>query len=177
MKNKINIISAFLIIGLTANPLVFNNKFSNLPELLLKDGTPDEVNGFNINENIEKPNLFLLVENDSLITLNFPVTPKTKIENNKSFVVMITGYSSTTDETDDSPFITALGTHVRDGVAASNFLPLGTAIKIPEIFGDKIFLIEDRMADRFWFNVDIWFPDKFSAKNFGSRIVRIEIVS
>src|SRR5437868_1496729 len=38
----------------------------------------------------------------------------------------ITAYSSTEDQTDDSPFITASGAHVADGIVAANFLPLHT---------------------------------------------------
>ena len=89
----------------------------------------------------------------------------------------ITGYSSSVNETDNTPFITAKGTYVRDGIVASNFLPFGTAIKIPEIFGNKIFVVEDRMNSRYWYNVDIWFPSKDLAKTFGRKTLKIEIVS
>jgi len=85
------------------------------------------------------------------------------------FYVDITGYSSTPEETDSTPFITASGTHVRPGVAAANWLPLGTKIKIPELFKDQVFTIEDRMHPRLSDRVDIWFPDKESAKLFGKN--------
>ena len=39
--------------------------------------------------------------------------------------VWLTAYSSSVDETDDTPFITASGKHVRDGIVATNFLPFG----------------------------------------------------
>ena len=38
----------------------------------------------------------------------------------------VTAYSSTPEETDDTPFVTASGTSVRDGVIATNFLEFGT---------------------------------------------------
>lgn len=83
--------------------------------------------------------------------------------------VLITAFSSTPDQTDDTPFITASGKHVHDGTVAANFLPFGTKIKIPKYFGDKVFVVEDRMNKRFSDRIDIWFPDRESAKNFGVR--------
>ena len=63
----------------------------------------------------------------------------------KTYIVEASGYSSTHDQTDDTPFITASGTYVRDGVVAANFLPIGTVIKIPDLYGNKTFVVEDRM--------------------------------
>lgn len=91
-------------------------------------------------------------------------------------VVVATAYSSTPDQTDDTPFITASGTIVRDGIIATNFLPFGTKIKIPDIYGDKIFVVEDRMNRRYWHRVDIWFPDRQSALEFGFKKVKIQIL-
>lgn len=96
--------------------------------------------------------------------------------------VRITGYSSTPDQTDDTPFVTASGTYVRDGIIAANFalngrrVPFGTKVRIPEIYGDKIFLVEDRMNSRYTNNVDIWFPERSLARAFGSKKAVIEIV-
>ena len=87
----------------------------------------------------------------------------------------ITGYSSTPDQTDDTPLITASNTFVRDGVIASNFLPFGTKVRIPELFGDKVFVVEDRMHERFSDRIDIWFPDRESAKQFGLRKATVQI--
>ena len=39
----------------------------------------------------------------------------------KQIKIWITAYSSTPEETDSTPFITASGSHVRNGVAAANF--------------------------------------------------------
>lgn len=94
----------------------------------------------------------------------------------KHYKVNITAYSSTPEETDDTPFITASGAYVRRGVAAANFLPLGTAIRIPELFGDQVFIIEDRMHERFHNKVDIWFPEKSQAKKFGIQLATIEVL-
>lgn len=79
----------------------------------------------------------------------------------------ITGYSSSPDETDDTPWLTAYNTLTRDGIVASNDLPFGTKIKIPQIFGDKIFVVEDRLNERIRGIIDVWFPSKEKALNFG----------
>ena len=88
----------------------------------------------------------------------------------------ITAYSSTFDQTDDSPFVTASNTKVRDGIVAANFLPFGTKIKIPELFGDKIFIVEDRMNRRYQDRIDIWFATRAEAKRFGKRQAEIVIL-
>lgn len=103
-------------------------------------------------------------------------TPVKKVAK-QTYVVSASAYSSTVDQTDDSPFITAWNTYVRDGIVAANFLPFGTRIKIPEVFGNKIFVVEDRMNKRYKYNVDVWFPDRESAKKFGRKTVTIEVVS
>src|SRR3989338_9188671 len=53
------------------------------------------------------------------------------------FLLTVTAYSSSVDETDSTPFVTASGTKTRDGVIASNLFPFGTQVKIPEFFGDQ----------------------------------------
>jgi 3D (Asp-Asp-Asp) domain-containing protein len=89
--------------------------------------------------------------------------------------VAVTFYSSTPDQTDSTPFITANGTVVRDGIAASNFLAFGTRIKLPELFSDKQFVIEDRMHSRFTDRVDVWVPTQEEALNQGISFTTVEI--
>ena len=113
----------------------------------------------------------------SVVGASAPITIKKAKVSSRTFKVSASAYSSTKDQTDDSPFITASGTYVRDGIIAANFLPFGTAVKIPEIYGDKIFIVEDRMNSRYWYNVDIWFPERSMAKDFGRKTVTIEVVS
>ncbi len=88
--------------------------------------------------------------------------------------VLVTAYSSTADQTDSSPFITAANTHVHDGIIASNFLPFGTKVRMPSLYPNKIFTVEDRMKSNV--KVDIWFSSRQEALNFGARVVEIEIV-
>ena len=114
----------------------------------------------------------------SVTAQNKPSDSKTKAKTvAKTYSVIATAYSSSVDETDSTPFITAKGTYVRDGIIAANFLPFGTAVKIPAIYGNKIFVVEDRMNQRFSDRIDLWFPSKQAARQFGKKKVIIEIVS
>ena len=89
--------------------------------------------------------------------------------------VVLSAYSSTPDQTDSTPFIMASGKHVYDGAIAANFLPMGTLVRIPELFGGKIFVVEDRMHKRFSDRVDIWMETRQEAINFGLRSAAIEV--
>ncbi len=93
----------------------------------------------------------------------------------KKVRVSMTAYSSTLGQTDSTPFITANGSHVRDGIVATNFLPFGTKVRIPEVFGDKVFSVEDRMNARYYYKIDVWMPTYEEAKNFGVKYVEVEI--
>ncbi len=90
---------------------------------------------------------------------------------------VITAYTSTPDQTDDSPDIAAWGDHVYDGMIAANWLPRGTKVKIPSLFGDKIFTVADRMNPRYGFGrIDIWFDaTKSEARKFGVKRADLEI--
>lgn len=93
------------------------------------------------------------------------------------FHVRVTAYSSTPDQTDDTPFITASGVRVADGIIASNILPFGTKVQIPAFFGDKIFTVEDRMSKRIKNTIDIWMPTREKAIIFGSRAADIMVLA
>ena len=93
----------------------------------------------------------------------------------KSMMVAVSAYSSTKDQTDKTPYLTAYNTHVRDGVVAANFLPVGTVVRFPQRFGDKLFVVEDRMDERFGLQVDIWMSKYDDAKKFGIQYLEIEV--
>jgi len=88
----------------------------------------------------------------------------------------VTAYSSTPDQTDDTPFITANGTRVRDGIVAANWLRFGTRVRIPEMYGDKVFTVTDRMHPRHDEKVDVWMETRGEALEFGKRRLTIEIL-
>jgi 3D (Asp-Asp-Asp) domain-containing protein len=89
--------------------------------------------------------------------------------------VIVTAYSSTPDQTDDSPFIAANNQLVHDGMVACNFLPFRTKIKIPDYFGDKVFEVGDRMNKKYNSRVDVWMPNRQEAIQFGARYLKIEV--
>lgn len=91
--------------------------------------------------------------------------------------VWVTAYSSTPEETDDTPFVTAMGSPVRDGIIATNLLPFGTMVQIPKLFGDKIFVVEDRMHPRKKNFIDIWMSSKQEAKEFGIAYTDIVVLN
>jgi 3D (Asp-Asp-Asp) domain-containing protein len=91
--------------------------------------------------------------------------------------VVLTAYSSTVAQTDSTPFVTANGTYVHDGVVANNGLPFGTEIRIPDLYGNKVFSVEDRMHWRKGnYHFDIWFPTYEQAKNFGVKYAYVEVL-
>jgi 3D (Asp-Asp-Asp) domain-containing protein len=91
--------------------------------------------------------------------------------------VPISAYNSEPGQTDASPFTTADGTQVRDGIVAANFLPHGTRIRIPDQFGNKVFEVHDRMNSRYTYKIDIWMLNKSDAFKWGVRNVKVEILN
>lgn len=102
--------------------------------------------------------------------------PKQVQDQTETIKAWVTAYSSTIDQTDSTPRITALGTKTRRGVVAANFLPLGTRIKIPEVFGEKIFIVEDRMHPRKRGHIDVWMPTRKAAKRFGKKHTSVVVL-
>lgn len=152
----------------------------------LWDGSPFQAKSFSITKSLfsfinsdeplirkreepQKPTIAEIVKEDLTKLLK-------TYEVRSRYVVSVSAYSSEPWQTDDTPFITASNTRVRDGVVATNFLPFGTLIRLPEIYGDKIFIVEDRMNRRYWFNLDIWFADTQLAREFGRKTVTVEVL-
>ncbi len=92
----------------------------------------------------------------------------------------ITAYNSEVSQCDGDPCTTANGfnlcKHDTEDSIAANFLPFGTKVRIPDLFGDRVFIVRDRMNARYPNRVDIWFKDKTAAKKFGIKVVKIEIL-
>ncbi|MFA5127125.1 MAG: hypothetical protein WC465_03995 [Patescibacteria group bacterium] len=108
---------------------------------------------------------------------NSPTLPQIpKREPRKVMVISVTAYNSEPGQTDSTPFTTAFGTKVRDGIVATNFLPKGTVVRFPEAFGDKEFVVEDRMNARYYYKMDIWMADRADAVNFGNQLLKMEIL-
>jgi len=169
-----DIISKTNKIGLITIALFFAF-FSFTPGILV-EGSPSVIINDSFNDNLEQENLnqekepYYASNNTFLSPINRPFLIQVR-------EIFVTAYSSTPDQTEGDPFITASGARVYDGVLAANFLPFGTKVKLPELFGDKIFIVEDRMNARFKdTRIDIWFPDRSSAKEFGIQETTMEIL-
>jgi 3D (Asp-Asp-Asp) domain-containing protein len=144
------------------------SSFGNSRQTLEAESLPAS---FSIKQEINVPSSFHKNTLLAISKTSSPARPKTIIS------VVATAYSSTTWQTDDTPFITAAGTPVREGIVAANFLPFGTEIKMPEIYGDKVFVVEDRMNPRVNYrHIDIWFPSLEQATGFGAKRIQIEIL-
>jgi len=86
---------------------------------------------------------------------------------------IVTAYSSTFDQTDNTPFITAANTKVREGIiACPRYYPFGTKFLI----NDQMYICEDRLNIRYHHRFDIWFPTTEEAKQWGKQIVFIKLV-
>lgn len=106
--------------------------------------------------------------------------------NNKKYKIVwsdyrtITGYNSDPRQTDDTPCLTAnnfnVCQHGVEDTVAANFLKFGTKIRIPEAFGNRIFVVRDRMNRRYPGSVDVWMLDHSDALSFGRKSLKIEIL-
>lgn len=120
----------------------------------------------------------LVVETMLNESLDYGVLPQSKLSGPYTVAtVTASAYNSVPWQTDSTPFTTASGTTVRHGVVAANHLPIGTLITIPEIYGDQVFRVEDRMNARYRNNVDIWMESIDDARKFGRKSVEIHIYS
>ena len=126
-----------------------------------------------------------LVETSNLLTNTSITQENTILQTNilnssdvkKKVKMVVTAYSSTVEQTDSTPFITASGSWVADGIVANNLFPFGTKIRIPSLYGDKIFVVGDRMNKKKGnYHLDIWFENTAEAKNFGAEIAYIEVL-
>lgn len=115
------------------------------------------------------PNRWDWVEED-LCSLEDVLCP-TEIK--RVFYATVYGYSPTSDQTDSSPEITALGTKVRKGIIANNCLSFGSKMMV----NGSIFVIEDRMNSRYDCDVfDIWFKSREEAIKWGKKRVLIKLL-
>lgn len=127
---------------------------------------------------------------------DFPVMEE--IEPKYEVYTTATAYSSDPWQTDNTPCIPAMGSfdlckHYEDNgqedTIATNMLPLGTKVRFPDLYGDKIFVVRDRMNEKYngqW-RVDFWVGSETptnqeiiqSAKRkaiaFGVKRVRMEV--
>jgi len=147
---------------------------------IIANSTPTTTNLTLIDLN---PNLEQLAALTSLEIIN--LSPKQDNQQPKYKVVrtsthVITAYNSEPGQTDNSPCITANGYNVcqsdAEDTIAANFLKFGTKVQIPELFGDQVFVVRDRMNKRHATRVDVWMQDHHEAIEFGVKTARIQVV-
>jgi len=159
LKISKNLFVFFLSGGLVASAFCFWFGIKQIEANLA-----DELNSFELESEM------VTIEENSLVSTRNRIVVR-------EINVIITGYSSSPEETDDNPLITASGEEVGKGIVANNLLPFGTEIRIPELYGDQIFVVTDRMHWRKgYYHVDIWFSSKEEAKNFGAKETYIEVL-
>jgi 3D (Asp-Asp-Asp) domain-containing protein len=95
--------------------------------------------------------------------------------------IVLTAYNSEAGQTDDSPCITANGFNVcnngKEDTVAVNGMKFGTRVRFPELFGNRVFVVRDRMNARYSSNhVDIWMISKADAKKFGVKSATMEVL-
>lgn len=164
MTKKLKLTTIPVIMGLVANAFIPQFSFNLWDKL--------DIFSWETKQVVLSDSPLATLHGYALIQQINPYTPVV-VENR---LVTITAYSSTIDQTDSTPFTTALGTQVRDGIIACNFLKFGTQVRIPSLFGDKIFVVEDRMAIKNSHKIDIWFETREDAKQFGVQFAQVEVL-
>jgi len=114
-KNKLSSVAHFAVI------------FAIMADLVLPKTTSAETSFIPPND--------LLQVNPLAIEKPFVAGTLPKAENitgRRTITVVVTAYSSTPDQSDDTPFIPASGSTVHPGTLAANFLRFGTKVRFPD---------------------------------------------
>jgi 3D (Asp-Asp-Asp) domain-containing protein len=103
-------------------------------------------------------------------------TPQEAHRGSQRLQASVSAFNSEVGQTDDTPFITASGTHVHSQTAACpSRYPFGTRIRVQ---GMGEYICEDRMNARYregdYF--DLWMADRESAIQWGRRTVSVVIL-
>lgn len=156
--------------------LVSNNVESSLLKKI--DQRPELAKNFKAIPDVHQPSLLAVYKEQKEAGVRMALADTTTVPAGK--LVTMTAYNSEVAQTDGDPCTTANGFNVcKHGVedtVAANFLPLGTKIQIPELFGDRTFVVRDRTARRFSDRVDVWMIKKSDALQFGVRHAHIVVV-
>lgn len=90
--------------------------------------------------------------------------------------VVASAYTSEPRQTDGTPYVTANGSFVYDGLIAANGYPFGTLVTL-DAFPGKVFRVDDRMNTRYGADrIDVWMTDIKEARQFGMKRVKMEII-
>lgn len=109
-----------------------------------------------------------------------PVTPPKAPKLKKTMILEISGYSSTKDQTDDTPCIAAHRIDIcsrkaaGEKLCATNVVPIGTTLAID---GLGTCTVADHMAKRMDHHVDWYFTSRKAAKQFGRKNRTVTVVT
>lgn len=143
---------------------------------------------------LAQPTLVIPSFGNSFMKKDFPVSGDREPTGNRN--VIATAYSSDPWQTDSTPCFPAINYDLCEAAErgevntiAANFLAKGTQVRFPELYGDKIFVVRDRMNARYngTSRIDFYVAvldengkidtagSKQSAKNFGLKRVKMEV--
>ncbi|MFA6417384.1 MAG: hypothetical protein WCW61_04305 [Patescibacteria group bacterium] len=157
-----------------ANASVSDDDLLISNEIMIKDG-------------VSPANVTIVTDNELTPAKEIKSVPEgTKASTTVEYIVVststhaMTAYNSEPGQTDNSPCITANGfnvcEHGEEDTIAANFLKFGTKVRIPELFGDRVFVVRDRMNKRHADRVDIWMKNRSDALKFGIKTAKIEVL-
>jgi len=120
-------------------------------------------------------------EYSEIFNNTLPYNKEKELEVAWSGFYTVTAYNSDAGQCDNTPCITANGydvcSHGIEDTIAANFLKFGTKVRIPEYFGDRVFVVRDRMNAKHNNRVDVWMLEKTAAKKFGIKAAKIEVLA
>jgi 3D (Asp-Asp-Asp) domain-containing protein len=103
------------------------------------------------------------------------ISPPEQIADARKMVAEVSAYTSSIEETDDTPGITASGARVSSSSAACPArFAFGTRIRV----AGRVYVCEDRMAARYRDGdfFDLWMASRPAALEWGRRSVEVEIL-
>lgn len=110
---------------------------------------------------------------------SLPQNNDREVEFKRKYV--ITAYNSEVAQCDSTPCITANGfnvcEHDIEDTVATNMFKFGTKIRIPELFGDRVFIVRDRMNSRYTHRIDVWMKKISHAKMLGLQYAEVEVLN
>ena len=119
---------------------------------------------------------FFGLEQEDQFVNTFPISERRA---RYSMKIPVSAYNSVPGQTDSTPCIAARGYDLcaanEENVIAANFVPIGTKVKFPEIFGNKEFTVVDRMNARYKYRADLWMKQISDARKFGVKYTTIEV--
>lgn len=119
--------------------------------------------------------LFIVIIGNLKSTITYVRAEEIDLPVLDTFTAEVTAYTSSEDETDDTPFLTASGETTGPGtIACPSRFKFGTLIQIEK----RIFKCNDRMHKRFrdTNHFDIWLEDKKSAREWGRRTIQVSVI-